>query len=194
MSMYSHQLLFLVVYRVDTNVSLVSFFVDAIWESKTRMSKKIIPLAYGYLTVFVLRYHLGVKTTQEPSYLGKSCLVLIWFRMVLMQIITWENKRSLTLTYPPNNIISWHNNVIPMARFFDLPLLMLIINAIVIPNFVDKLCVGGGGGCWQHGTFLSSQRHVFGYPFLDPHANETRVFCFFKLSDQIRRAYFISIW
>ena len=107
-----------------------------------------IPLAYGHLTVFVLRYRLGLKTMQEPSYQGKSCLVSIQFRMVLMQIVTWVNKCSLTLTYSPNNNISRHGNVIPMTRFFDLPLLMLIINAIVIPNFqfwhvVDKLCVRG---------------------------------------------------
>jgi hypothetical protein len=38
---------------------------------------------------------------EEPSYLGKIALVLIWCRMVLNQMITWAYKDSLTLTYPP---------------------------------------------------------------------------------------------
>ena len=39
---------------------------------------------------------------QEPSYLGKIARVSIWFTMVLIQIITWDYKDSLTLTYLPN--------------------------------------------------------------------------------------------
>jgi hypothetical protein len=45
--------------------------------------------------IFV-RYHSGLYTMQELSYLGKVTLVLIWFRMVLTQIITQVFKNSPT--------------------------------------------------------------------------------------------------
>ena len=39
---------------------------------------------------------------QKPSYLGKIALVSIWFGMVLIQLITWIYKDTVTLTYPCN--------------------------------------------------------------------------------------------
>ena len=51
---------------------------------------------------FCFRYHLGLCTMQELSYLGKVTPVSIWFMMMLTQIITRVFKDSLILTYLPN--------------------------------------------------------------------------------------------
>ena len=69
-----------------------------------RFNHFLLPLGYGYLTLFLLYFphQLGLCPMQEPSYLGKIDLVSIWFRMVLTQMITWVYKDSLTLRYPPN--------------------------------------------------------------------------------------------
>jgi hypothetical protein len=40
-------------------------------------------------------------TLQEPSYLGKIAMVLVWFRMMMTHIIARVYKDSLTFTYPP---------------------------------------------------------------------------------------------
>jgi hypothetical protein len=53
---------------------------------------------------------------QEPSYLGK--ITLVWFRMVLTQIITWVYKDSLTL--PTNyQYLTGVIILIPTGRVFD---------------------------------------------------------------------------
>ena len=50
--------------------------------------------------IFCIRYHLALYTMQEPQYLGKITLVLIWFRIVLTQIITHVYRDSLNLDEP----------------------------------------------------------------------------------------------
>ena len=59
-------------------------------------------------------------SVQEPLYLGKTALLLIWFRMVSTQIITQVYKGSLTLRNPPNiNIIlTGITSLTPVGGFF----------------------------------------------------------------------------
>ena len=72
------------------------------------------------------RYHLGLYTMQELSYLGIIILLSIWFRIKLTQIMTWMNKDALLLTYPPY-INIW---LILQFGYMRVGTLMLIINTI----------------------------------------------------------------
>ena len=47
---------------------------------------------------------------QEPSYLGKTVLVSMWFRMVLTQILTRVQKDFPALTCPQISIFDWYHN------------------------------------------------------------------------------------
>ena len=77
-------------------------FLYTIWVSITRISHFLIPVEYGYLTVFVFLIPLGSIYHTRSFISSKVALVSIWFRMVLTQIITQVYKKILTLTYPPN--------------------------------------------------------------------------------------------
>ena len=69
-----------------------------------RVSHFLIPIGVVFDGIVCFWYHLGgIYTMQEPSYLGKSILVSMWFRMVMAPIRTHIYvKDSLILTYPSN--------------------------------------------------------------------------------------------
>ena len=112
---------------------------------------------YGYLywLYFCFRYALGPCTMQEPSHLGKTILVSIWFRMVVTQIITRVYKDSLALTYPPNTD-SWL--VLQFWRYprvgSSIPLLMLII------DIHTCTCIPDQQRYWQH-SYPNNAMQIF---------------------------------
>ena len=119
---------------VQTNVGLAYSFVDTIRTSIVR-----IPLFFDTSRVchniFCFRYHLGLYTMQEPSYLGKITQVSICSRMVSTQIITWLYKYFLILTYPSNiNIHLVSQFSYPWVGSL-LPFLVLIIDTMHSPIY-----------------------------------------------------------
>jgi hypothetical protein len=77
---------------------------------------------------------------QEPQYLGKITLVLIWFRMVLTQIITHVYRDSVNLDDP---IKYQHSTVIRFLCYIGslIPLLMLTIHTKHSPIYQSNIGV-----------------------------------------------------
>ena len=67
---------------------------------------------------------------QEFLYLGTFALVLIWFRMVLTQILTWIYEDFFTLTYPPNIKILIGITILISGLGSLIPSLILIIDSV----------------------------------------------------------------
>ena len=67
---------------------------------------------------------------QEFLYLGTFALVLIWFRMVLTQILTWVYEDFLTLTYPPNIKILIGITILISRLGSLIPSLILILDSV----------------------------------------------------------------
>ena len=90
--------------------------------------------------IFRFWYHLGLYTMQEPQYLGKITLVLIWFKMVLIQIITHVNRDSLNLDGP----IKYQHLIVLQCLYHIgslIPLLMLTIATTHSPIYQSNIGV-----------------------------------------------------
>jgi hypothetical protein len=111
------------------------FSYNTIWVSIMSISHFLIPVQYGCLTAFLLRYHSGIYIMQEPWYIGRVTLVSMWFRMVLTQIITRVDKRLSPLDIPTKyqyltGITFWYPGVGSV-----IPLLMVIIDTMHSPIY-----------------------------------------------------------
>ena len=96
--------------KVYTNAKLVSssFFISfgyLYWGFHMFLTD--MDMGMGNWQYFGLQHHSCVCTTPKLSYLGKITLVSIWFRMVLIQIMTWVYKI----------LSSWHTH--PIYQKFD---------------------------------------------------------------------------
>ena len=83
---------------------LISYhlFFYTIQVSIMRISHFLIPVGYGYLTVYLFSIPIGSIYHARVFIPRQNILVSIWSGMVLTQIITRVYEDSLTLTYPPN--------------------------------------------------------------------------------------------
>jgi hypothetical protein len=81
---------------------LFFLFTNIIWVFVMRISYCLTGKGKGIWWCFCLRYHLGLYTMQELSYLAEITLSSMWFRMIISQIITQAYKDSLIMTYASN--------------------------------------------------------------------------------------------
>ena len=88
--------------------------------------------------------HFGLRTRQEPSYLGKIALVSIWFKMVLTQTIL---------------IFDWDYNFDTHSCVSLIPLLMLIINSMHSPIYCSNI------GYYLRQTYKTDSFFAYARPF-----------------------------